>query len=368
MDRPVAAGGEPGDSSGWRKPVRAVGALPRWAKIVGGGMVLLLAIVLIPGLNPHPHLSFGDEGAASNLTNRRPAEFLYLDNGRAAAYLAQLEGGIENSERLSNTLTSGSEAKASAGSFLSFGGTSQQQSFVEREVTPTAAAIFFHLLDDLRADHQLFTASSRRLPTIEHQGEGAFVQFKTEELRTPIYANPYLVVRQSGTLPALFPLPSKSKARREAVKSLREAAESFARQVGINPRLVFSIQPETASGKSKGFKLLLPVRYRHLTDERSLIQNGGGRFTVVGKVVRIFSSGEGESYVDSPTRETWTQPLKHVPAGLLRRSARKCSPPKSADAEAAASGDLRECVLAALHGQTEVDQRGAVIIPVAIYK
>ncbi|HEY5052251.1 MAG TPA: hypothetical protein VII45_02465, partial [Solirubrobacterales bacterium] len=172
-------------------------------------------------------------------------------------------------------------------------------------------------------------------------------------------------VRQSGTLPALFPLPSKSKARREAVEHLREVSEGFARQVGTNPRLVFSIQPENTKGEKKDFKLLLPVRYKHLTDERSLIQNGGGRFTVVGKVVRIFSSDEDESYIDSPTREIWTQPVKHAPAGLLQRSARRCRLP---DGETAQNGELRECVLAALHDQTEVDQRGAVIIPVAIYK
>ncbi|HEY5051966.1 MAG TPA: hypothetical protein VII45_01000, partial [Solirubrobacterales bacterium] len=102
-------------------------------------MALMLALLLIPGLNPHPHLSFGSDGGDSSLTNRRPAEFLYLDNGRAAAYLAQLEGGIDNSERLTNTLTKGSEAKANAGNILSFGGSAQQQSFVEREITPTAA-------------------------------------------------------------------------------------------------------------------------------------------------------------------------------------------------------------------------------------
>jgi hypothetical protein len=357
----------PDEASGGCHPIESVKALPGWAQIVGGLLVLLLAILLIPGLNPHPHLGFGDESAGPSPTNRRPAEFLYLDNGRAAAYLAQLEGGVENSEKLTDTLTTGAEAKASAGNFLSFGGSSQRQSFVEREVTPTAAAIFFHLLDDLRRDRQLYTASGRRLPTIEHQGEGAFIQFKTQELRTPIYANPYLVVRQAGTLPALFPLPSKSMARRQSVKHLREVAEGFARQVGVNPRLVFSIQPENSEGESKGFKLLLPIRYRHLTDERSLIQNGGGRFTVVGKVVRIFSSGEGESYVDSPTRETWSQPLKHAPAGLLLRAARKCRLPDEEE-PALRSGELRACLLHALNGQTEVDQRGAVIIPVAIYK
>jgi hypothetical protein len=34
----------------------------------------------------------------------------------------------------------------------------------------------------------------------------------------------------------------------------------------------------------------------------------------------------------------------------------------------AGTGELRSCVLDALHDQTQVDQRGAVIIPIAIYK
>ena len=346
------------------RALRALRALPTWAKVVGGGMTLLLLFLLIPGLD-HPRLSFGGDNGEVAMVNRRPAEFLYLDNGRAAAYLAQLEGGIDNGERLTNTLTTQTEAKVNAGNVVSFGGSSQRQSFVEREITPTASAIFFRLIDDLKSDKQLFPVSGRLLPTFERQGEGAFVEFKTEELRTPVYANPYQVVRQASTLSALFPLPSRSKARREAVKHLREASEGFAAQVGPNPRLVYSIQPEDKAGKKKNFRLLLPVRYQQLTDERSLIQNGGGRFTVIGKIVRLYATDEGESYVDSSTREVWTQAIKHAPGGLLRRTVRKCELP---DGKRAGAGELRPCVLDALHDQTEVDQRGAVIIPIAIYK
>ena len=343
----------------------AVKALPLWAKIVGGVLAVLLVAAWIPGFRLQLPFALGDEDPAlSGQSQRRPAEFLYLDNGRVAAYLAQLEGGIQNSERLSNTLTTDSEAKASAGEFFSFGGSAQVQSFVEREVTPTAAAIFFRLLDDLNDGEMISEVSIQSLDEIEAESEAAFVKFTSDDLRTPVYANPYQVVRQTGTLPALFPLPLKSKVRREAVERLQEDSEGFARQVGSNPRLVFSVQPDEAA-EGEHFRLLLPVRYRQLTDERSLIQNGGGTFTVVGKVVRIYSTDEAASYVDSATRETWTQPLRHAPAGLLQRTTKKCEFPNG---EKADRSELRHCALRVLMDQTTVNERGAVILPVAIYK
>jgi hypothetical protein len=351
------------DGTEWLHPVRSILALPGWARVVGAALIILLVVLLIPGLDPHPHLTFGDASAQPASIKRQPAEFLYLDNGRVAAYLAQIEGGVDKSERLTNTLTNNTEAKATAGNFFSVGGSSQTQSFVEREVTPTSAALFFRLLDDLVGEEEISAIKASDLEEIDTQDEGSFVKFTTDDLRTPVYANPYLVVRQSGTLAALFPLPSKSRAKREFVERLREASEGFARQVGPNPRLVFSVQPDKS--KPASFKLLLPVSYRQLTDERSLIQNGGGEFTVVGKVVRIIPANGVKSYTDSPTRETWTQPVRHAPGGLLQRSARKCDFPAG---EMSGQGELRVCIEKNLDNQTEVSQRGAVIIPVAIYK
>lgn len=348
-----------------REALSAVEKLPRWAKGVGAGLLVLLIFSTIPGFHLQLPFSAGDnDRGLFGQSPRRPAEFLYLDNGRVAAYLAQLEGGIQNSERLTNTLTSGSEAKVTASNFLSAASSSQVQSFVEREVTPTAAAIFFRLVDDLSAGDMISTVSVRSLGEIEDAGEAAFVKFSTNDLRTPVYANPYQVVRQAGTLPALFPLPSRSKAKREAVKQLREDSEGFARQVGLNPRLTFSIRPEEASPEER-FSLLLPVRYQQLTDERSLIQNGGGEFTVVGKVIRVYPTKESATYVDTPTRETWTQPLRHAPGGLFRRTASKCEFPGGDKAE---GSELRDCVQRVLMEQTKVDEPGAVILPMAIYK
>jgi hypothetical protein len=338
-------------------------ALPLWAKAVGVCLALLLVISWIPGLHLRLPFTLGGDSAQPSQKKRRPSEFLYLDNERAAAYLAQLEGGVENSKRLTNTLTTSASVNANAGDVLSFGGSSQVESFVEQQVTPTAAAIFFQLLDDLKAEDQISEISIGNLRGIEDEGEGALVSFETDDLRTPVYVNPYLVVRQSGTLPALFPVASEEEAEVETVEQVRTEAKGFAHEVGRNPRLVFAIQGG-AAGSQPDFSILMPLHYRQMTDERSLIQNGGGRFTVVGKVVRLFDADEQAPYVDSPTREAWTQPLKLAPEALIQRASKKCEE----EGRLVRPGLRRKCDLDALHEQTQIAGSGAVIIPVAIYK
>jgi hypothetical protein len=378
---------------------------------IGGALV---AAFVLGALANHYRLRspFGPDDEAGSVERPLPAEFLYLDNDRVGAYLAQLNGGIAKSERLSETLRREDSAKASGAGF-EVGASSQRENFVEREVTPTAAASFFRLYAVLRQQEKLhevevdnldaFTRSFRNLP------EGAFVRFESHDLRTPIYANSYLVVRQVGTLKALFPTAGASDFEREQIEAAREEARSYAHQVGENPRIVFALTPPLseqekrerkrewddakadasatngeADGESVkpkkgeppkkrwGIEFLLPVRYRQLTDERSLIKNGGGRFTVVGKMVRVFRrSRDGVvSYVDAPTRETWKKPLGHVPGALLARSSRLCGTPVGSRAarRAKTARKLRACVRKLLRIQTEIPGMGAVILPIAIYK
>lgn len=312
----------------------------------------------------------------------QPVEYLYLDINRVAAYLAQLDGGIATSERLSETLTSEEKARVSGGEFFEVGASAQHQNFVEREVSPTAAANFFRLLSLLREQKQLHKVSVDALGDFKDVGEGAFVVFSSRDLRTPIYANSYFVVRQSGTLSALFPPFGGTKSHREEIRAQREDARKYAHQVGPNPRIVFGLTPEG----DESIKFLLPLLYRQMTDERSLIKDGGGRFTVVGKVVRLFGQRSKSknkkkkrlrpSYVDSAARETWTKPLEHVPLPLLRRSSRKCKPiaNRSRSLEspslvrAVKKPTLRSCVMSRLEEQTAIPNGGAVILPVAIYK
>lgn len=121
---------------------------------------------------------------------------------------------------------------------------------------------------------------------------------------------------------------------------------------------------------------LMPMDAQLITQERSLIKFGGGEFTVVGKVVRIFpehGDDHNPAYVDTPTLETWEGPLQQAPAQLLCRTDPKChermrdgSLTKSQREKAVQRS--RAWAIEALTEQTEIPRRGAVIVPIAIYK
>jgi hypothetical protein len=354
----------------------------RWA-LIGGA---LAAIFLLGALFSHLHLRspFGPETTAA-VRRPVPAEFLYLDNERVGAYLAQLNGGIAKSERLTETLRNEQSAKVSGQGLFEVGASAQRENFIEQQVTPTAAANFFRLLAILLQQERLEEVSVDTLHDFNGLGEGTFVRFTSHDLRTPIYVNSYLVVRQAGTLKALFPTAGADELEREEILARRANAESYAHQVGPNPRIVFALTPhmtpreqqEGRNGKDDSIKFLLPMRYRQLTDERSLIKDGGGRFTVVGMLVRKFHKRpsyqlgkSSPSYVDSPTRETWTKPLERVPEPLLEYSSSKCQPggaseEPNSDGE---EGTLDSCVMSRLAEQTQIPDGGAVILPIAIYK
>lgn len=347
--------------------------LRRWGAIAGA----LVAVFILGVLSSHYHLRspFGT-GDAGSVLRPRPAEFLYLDNERVGAYLAQLTGGIAKSERLSETLRNEDSAKVSGGDLFEVGASSQRENFVERQVTPTAAANFFRLLADLIDQERLEDVEVDDLEDFKELDEGSFVRFTSHDLRAPVYVNSYLVVRQAGTLKALFPTAGADEYEREQILARRENAKSYAHQVGPNPRIVFALTPgkeEEASGGAPAIQFLLPVRYRQLTDERSLIKDGGGGFKVVGKVARMFrtpAANGNSSYIDSPTRETWKHPLQQVPGQLLERSSALCGTPVGGRRPEGyvPPAKLRACVLKRLLNQTTIPRTGAVILPVAIYK
>lgn len=347
------------------KRLKALDGPQRWGLVALAVLGAFVLGLLLDGYQPR--FPLGQDEDEEKVERPLPAEFLYLDNERVGAYLAQLNGGIAKSERLSQTLTKEENASAST-NFFEVGASSQRQNFVERQVTPTAAANFFRLYALLLDQEKLHPVSVEDLEDFGQLGEGAFVRFESHDLRPPTYVNSYLVVRQAGTLKALFPTAGTSSYERERVLDTRDNAENYARQIGPNPRIVFALTPR----ERKGIRFLLPVRYQQLTDERSLIKDGGGRFTVVGKVARAFRTarnGKRVVYRDSPTIETWRNPLEHVPGPLLLRSSRLCATPAGAsEAVELDPAELRDCVLDRLMEQTTIPRRGAVILPIAIYK
>ncbi len=226
--------------------------------------------------------------------------------------------------------------------------------------------------------------------------------FRTHSLRPPVYLNPYLAVRQRQTLATLFPMPPKGDPDGERILAEREAARHFRQSVGEDPRVVFALYPpnerelnERKAAKSGGtaaneeqlgpaeekalaenhVEYLMPMDARLITEERSLIKFGGGEFTVVGKLVRSFperGDDEHPAYVDSPTLETWAQPLSRAPLVLLCRTDPKCV---SLQRSRLDPGGRRQALehsedwaLEALTEQTKIQRRGAVILPIAIYK
>jgi len=304
-----------------------------------------------------------DSGSASMDTPPiRPAEYLYLDNARVAAYLSQEQNGTVPTLKRSLKKTAELSAGIKGGGVAEVAGKSQVERFVEETVTPTAASAFAALLGELKANGHLRTfdaTDSSRFPQLK---EGMIVRIWTDGLLQPSYSEPYGVVKEAATLRALFPRSQPT----------RRAAKRFVRSVGPNPRLTFAL--ETRRLRGKGYiRYLLPIQYGGLSDERSLFT---GRHKILAKVVRVFAnSGPGVPglqtntnsqlrqepaplFVDAATRETWTLPLRKVPEQLLAHLQRCRGAPKQA---------LR-CLKRKLLSQTSVFAPGAVLVPIAIYK
>lgn len=316
-----------------------------------------------------------------------PPEFLYLDGTRVLAYLAEFDGGNFTTKKLTETA---SDELSGSISFqgVEGGQKSTSEESTSKEIKATAAGNYIELLAKLENLHHGLTTVG--LGRFEHEiadlTEGQFVRFNTHGLRPPIYLNPYLAVRQHETLSTLFPLPPKGKPGRKRVTLQRKNAKRFSERVGEDPRVVFALRPLNKT-ELEGEKLgkveetnhvqyLMPMDARLLTKERSLIKFGGGEFTVVGKVVRVFPEDGNHNfpaYVDSPTVETWQLPLAAAPLKLLCRTDPECVTIVRKDGASAreihqATLASRGAAIAALEAQTKIPRRGAVILPIAIYK
>lgn len=321
-----------------------------------------------------------------------PVEFLYLDGARILNYLAQLEGGrVGAVHRISKEVTS-VNAGAESGGFK-VGASSQREEAAESTLVPTETSELALMLNGLRentrpgvAMHPVQLEAPRDLAPLR---EGWLVSFRTRDLLGPGYIRPYVVLRQSATLAALFPRAASDPESAERAEEQRRRAESFARQVGPNPRLIFTVAPHR-SGTCRPLRVLLPMAYRGLTSERSLLEKDreqftGGELTVIGKVVRVFPSADGRGcepiddreaqldYTDFATQEIWTSPLQQASKYLIRHVSHSCET-TTTEAEREEQPSLpekvngRRCFLVKLKRQTRLYAPGAVILPIAVYK
>lgn len=327
-----------------------------------------------------------------------PVEFLYLDGPRVLKFLSEMEGGeVGDVRRFSREIDS-VDAGAGQGPF-SVGASSQRESAAESTVTQTESSALGLLMAQLDGgDGAGIEGDPLKLDKPSNLGqihEGMLVRFATHSLLSPGYIRPYVVIRQSATLSALFPRASHNEADAAKSKAQRRKAESFVHQVGPDPRLTFAVDPPPQAGE-EALKILLPMHYRGLTEERSLLEKGrdeytGGRLVVVGKVVRIFRrpssvpcrereacvDGVVPEYTDWGTREIWRNPLRQASKYLIDHVSHNCEMPRT-EAELGtrkawerAQGEPlrgRTCFMRKLQRQTELYAPGAVILPIAIYK
>ena len=350
----------------------------------------------------------GDRRGAPEFPASGPAEFLYLDGARVLAYLAQFDGGNFTSSQLTSTTSSSENSKISVQDAFELGEASEQSQSVSKTITPTAAGNYIELLSKLEALHGLEKIGLGRFEhEVRELTEGQFVTFRTHALSSPVYLNPYLAVRQRRTVSTLFPMPREGEAKRKAVHSERVRARLFRERVGKDPRVVFALRPVNAKERAEReselgggtaapqvsrnraeeraqeryeeeehVEYLMPMDAELISQERSLLKFGGGEFTVVGKLVRVFPEDGNDhqpAYVDSPTLETWKQPLSEAPLQLLCRTDPECT--ERVRKDGATDQEREEAVhharawaLEALEEQTKIARRGAVIVPIAIYK
>jgi hypothetical protein len=361
---------------------------------LGTVLVATLAAVLVVLIARHQE---GSGQAAPFEAPLPPVEFLYLDGPKILGLLSELEGGeIGDVQRVSKEITS-VNAKASGGPF-EVGADSQYENAAESKVTRTEASflgLLLKALEDNDREGVRYRSLTLKDPAdLAELAEGTLVRFKTRFLLSPGYIRPYVVVRQTATLSALFPPTPGIESSQE-----KENAEAFARQIGPDPRLTFAVAPPTKPGET-GLKLLLPMSYHGLTEERSLLEKGrdeytGGELTVFGMVIRVFdeptevvcqdedpcSGSEAPEYTDYATREIWKTPLRNASEFLINKVSHSCEMPRSESEleEMLRSNSSsprprieplrgRVCFLRKLERQTEIFAPGAVIVPIAIFK
>jgi len=350
----------------------------------GACAVIVLLVVAIVAVGIHDRSQSSE--AKSFEAPIPPVEFFYLDGARILDFLSELEGGeVGAVHRISKEIAS-VNAGGSADGFT-VGASSQHESVADSTITRTEASELGLLLDDLAQNeshgisfHSIDLTSAKNVENSKMVREGMLVRFVTHELLSPGYIRPYVVVRQSATLAALFPQAAGNPVGAERAEEQRKKAESFAHQVGPDPRITFVVSPQPKDDGDIPLKVLMPMRYRDLTQERSLLEKGrghytGGRLVVFGKVIRVFRHPKSNrsEYTDFATREIWQNPLEQASNFLIDHVSHNCKTRRTETErkEHPSRSPLiegRHCFLAKLKRQTTLTAPGAVILPIAIYK
>jgi hypothetical protein len=334
-----------------------------------------------------------------------PPEYLYLDNARVLAFLAQIEGGLSDSERRTRSVTRSVDARFS-GAAGEAGGSSEEQQFVEEVVTPTATTRFYRLLDRLKDKGylaELDAADPSLAKDLLKVEEGAFVRITACRLELPTYMRLYRLYQKVGSVFAysmrvdeltpteknLFAQISRERQadfllqklmqwksltqtsqkqlspRRKAGKgndarglggsvtgSSRHGPRRYVDMIGRNPRVPLSSCAPRLPSKLPAVDFLFPIQYAALSDEQSLFS---GTLSIVGKVIRIARRGDVDQYQDPEALRTFLAATYEGEPSLVQQAT---------NTEDRASHELAT----ELVEDATVFAPGAVIIPIAIYK
>ena len=278
-----------------------------------------------------------------------PPDYAYLDSARVALYLGQLEGGLAESEKLTEQLTENRNASVAASGFQ-IGGSAAKSSAVERVVTPSATARFYPAARqpglgflrtvDAAAGGKALARSFADIP------EGSFVRLRNCSLRlrrmsSSVRAVPCrkrISLRRRGTLTlrrgrrhrvtqtveaanftagrikglvgtGTLAAPERLKRR------LAVAAAELAQVVRQNPRVPASCR-EAANPARGALDLLVPIRLGEALPERSL-PGPGPSLSWARSSARSRTSGD--ACVDNARRGTTSPWRRSRSVGRRRR-------------------------------------------------
>ena len=269
-----------------------------------------------------------------------PVEFLYLDNGHIASYLAQLQGGAATSETLSQQATHEKNASVSANG-VGAGASATQESAAQLSLTVNNQSRFTNLLGLLQARGYLHTIDmTARDPVVKRElaavPVGDFVKLSQCTVSLPLYVQYEQLWRETkgrvGVAGALEHSPEVQErltiqnARldraiaegkthlsesstgtgtigftKKKLERVRSQMIQLVRRVGTNP-----LVPLTTCGVDgydpRAPDLLMPIRLRQLSSDQQAL---AGRVTLVGKVILAVRHPRAD-YADQATLRQWS--------------------------------------------------------------
>jgi|tagenome__1003787_1003787.scaffolds.fasta_scaffold20984227_4 hypothetical protein len=287
---------------------------------VGTGVAAAVAVGVIAG-----YFVWGRDGtptvppAAAPVL---PAEYAYLDSGRATTYLSQISNGLSSGEQ--RTLTHARELSGGADATLKLGISQTDTASVQETLTPTNTSQFALLLRRLEAARY-----GSGLPWLTKldcfpRGGGEFAWKRLRELPEGAFVELHDCLIKFPDYGLVFPY--------------------FAQPVSVPLKL------KIGTAKAR-LSILLPLTTASVTDPGLFI----GHLVVVGKLLRTVATG---SYRDPVAVARIEQSLVQLGPRLY-----KIPFPAASNAnrpQRYLKGQIRRALL--------VPARGAIILPVAIYK